>query len=138
MKRCITQRNCKIICVIPDDGKREYGNTVYTQDDLGNRFLYAHLKEIIVELNQKVRAGGLIGIMGNTGNSSGPHLHYGMYLPGDSLSDLRGPNAIDPSDYLKENGYPVENGVISNPYGRVFSIEELGIKNRKHMGVDFV
>jgi hypothetical protein len=54
---------------------------------------FAHLSEIGVKLGQQVRAGQRIGLSGNTGISSGPHLHFGAFNGG-------WPNDIDPLAYL--------------------------------------
>ena len=48
--------------------------------------LYGHLKSISVKSGQYVKAGQLIGYMGSTGNSTGPHLHFTMYLAGTETS----------------------------------------------------
>ena len=53
-----------------------YGNFVEIQHKLGFRTRYGHLKKILVKKGQVVKKGDIIGIMGNTGRSTGPHLHY--------------------------------------------------------------
>lgn len=55
-----------------------YGNTVMvTHGEIMT--LYAHLDKYVVKVGQKVKAGELIAYVGNTGNSTGPHLHWGAY-----------------------------------------------------------
>ncbi|SHJ44001.1 M23 family metallopeptidase [Desulfofundulus thermosubterraneus] len=54
-----------------------YGNTVCVYDGV-HMYLYAHLSEIDVSEKQAVRPGDRIGAVGNTGNSYGPHLHFGV------------------------------------------------------------
>jgi lipoprotein NlpD len=54
---------------------RRYGNTVLIAHGKGSYTYYAHLNEILVKKNQKVRKGQKIGLVGNTGRSTGPHLH---------------------------------------------------------------
>ena len=57
--------------------------------------LYMHLASITVKRGQKVKRGDQIGLMDNTGGSSGPHLHYEVRKGGSS-----GGSAIDPITFL--------------------------------------
>lgn len=52
-----------------------YGNLVIVENGAYKTY-YAHLSEIPVSVGESVRAGDVIGLSGNTGNSTGPHLHY--------------------------------------------------------------
>jgi len=67
-----------------------YGKMIMIEKD-GWATLYAHLDKIVVYEGQKVRQGEVIGALGNTGRSSGPHLHF-------EIRKLDGP--IDPLPYL--------------------------------------
>lgn len=58
-----------------------YGNCVIIQHNDTKATLYAHLSTIKVAVNQHVRQGEKIGESGNTGNSTGPHLHFEMRGP---------------------------------------------------------
>ena len=53
-----------------------YGNNVVIDHGFGYKTRYAHLKSIGVAEGMKVKRGECIGISGNSGRSSGPHLHY--------------------------------------------------------------
>lgn len=53
-----------------------YGNAIIVNHGEGHRAVYAHLSKILVKPDEKVVEGQLIGYSGNTGNSSGPHLHF--------------------------------------------------------------
>jgi len=55
-----------------------YGNVVVIDHGYGWQTLYAHLSYVGVGCGQSVYQGGVIGSMGSTGNSSGPHLHFEM------------------------------------------------------------
>src|SRR5574344_617574 len=66
-------------------GKKGYGN--YVLLDYGNlQCLYGHLSRIAVKQNEKVEAGTIIGISGNSGKSTGPHLHLRMEKDGKSVN----------------------------------------------------
>ncbi len=53
-----------------------YGNVIFVNHGYGFETRYAHLSRIKVTAGQKVTRGELIGLVGNTGVSTGPHLHY--------------------------------------------------------------
>lgn len=58
------------------------GNLVVVDHGYGYRTAYAHLSQIRVHVGDTVQAGQVIGLSGNTGRSTGPHLHYAVYLNG--------------------------------------------------------
>ena len=53
-----------------------YGNFITIKHEDNYETVYCHLKKIFVELNQKVQSGMIIGTVGTTGMSTGPHLHF--------------------------------------------------------------
>lgn len=62
-----------------------YGNLVIIENG-PYRTYYAHLSEIPVKVGQVVEAGKVIGLSGNTGNSTGPHLHYEVRRNGQQIN----------------------------------------------------
>jgi len=64
------------VIVDVDRSKRGYGNTIIIDHGFGYKTLYAHLSEIRVSVGRKVKRGEVIGLVGNTGMSLAPHLHY--------------------------------------------------------------
>ena len=56
-----------------------YGNMVMIDHGNGFRTLYAHLNSVFVSPGESVSKGTQLGTVGNTGNSTGPHLHMGVY-----------------------------------------------------------
>ena len=57
--------------------------------------LYAHLARATVSQGQSVTVGQQIGVIGSTGHSTGPHLHFEVRIGGNSTS-----NRVDPEAYL--------------------------------------
>jgi murein DD-endopeptidase MepM/ murein hydrolase activator NlpD len=53
-----------------------YGKMVLLQHGFGISTIYGHLSEILVREGMKVRRGEMVGRMGSTGRSTGPHVHY--------------------------------------------------------------
>lgn len=68
-----------------------YGYHVVLKNEQGYETLYAHLSKLEVRPNQAIEQGQLIGYMGNTGRSTGTHLHYSVFRNGQ---------AVDPKPYM--------------------------------------
>jgi murein DD-endopeptidase MepM/ murein hydrolase activator NlpD len=60
----------------------EYGVTVILDHGHDVRSLYGHMSKTVVQAGQKVERGTVIGYTGNTGRTSGPHLHYEIIVRG--------------------------------------------------------
>jgi murein DD-endopeptidase MepM/ murein hydrolase activator NlpD len=67
-----------------------YGNLVVIEHDAGMTSWYAHLDTIAVKAGQCVGSGAIIGTVGSTGNSTGPHLHFELRLRGAAVDPLTG------------------------------------------------
>lgn len=74
------------------DQSTTYGNVIEVTHDSGLVTLYAHNKELFVELGEIVRKGQEIAAMGTTGRSTGPHVHFEVYKNGRS---------VDPASYIQ-------------------------------------
>ena len=72
--------------------QRGYGNVIKIQHELGIETRYGHLSKIHVSQGQRVSRGTRIGDSGNTGRSTGPHLHYEVRVNG---------TAVDPMKFIK-------------------------------------
>ena len=91
--------------------KQGYGNTVILDHGYGYKTLYAHLYKILVRKGQRVRRSDVIALVGNTGKSTGPHLHYEVRLNG---------RAVDPRNYYFNDLSPEEYDQmiqLSNNFG---------------------
>jgi len=71
--------------------QRGYGNVVYVDHGSGLSTRYGHLSEIDVTVGQSVTRGQTIGLVGSTGRSTGPHLHYEVRINNQP---------VDPKQYL--------------------------------------
>jgi murein DD-endopeptidase MepM/ murein hydrolase activator NlpD len=65
-----------------------YGRVVEIAHGFGIRTLFAHLEAPRVAEGQRVRRGDLVGIVGSTGRSTGPHLHYEVQVAGKPVNPL--------------------------------------------------
>jgi len=64
------------------------GNVVYVDHGLGLFSMYAHLSAFDVRPGQRVSRGQVLGRVGSTGRSTGPHLHLGCYVLGTAVDPV--------------------------------------------------
>lgn len=74
--------------VIVSGWQNAYGNTVVVDHGGGITTLYAHMSKIIVSKGDEVSAGDIIGRVGSTGWSTGPHLHFEVRVDGKTKNPL--------------------------------------------------
>ncbi len=76
--------------IVADTGYNSvFGNYIIIRHDNGYQSLYAHLSEINVRQGSKVAQSATIGRSGNTGQSTGPHLHFSIFKNGQALDPLK-------------------------------------------------
>ncbi|MET8830040.1 M23 family metallopeptidase [Streptomyces sp. NPDC004610] len=78
-----------------------YGNAVVIKHGNGMFSQYAHLSQVNVKIGQIVKTGQKIALSGNTGNSSGPHLHFEIRKSANYGS------AVDPVSFLRAKGLSI-------------------------------
>jgi len=92
------------------DGTGAIGKGLSVQMPDGTRTIYGHMNEVKARIGEHVNAGDIVGLSGNTGNSTGPHLHFGM-------KDASG-HVIDPTPHAEKlasiSGDHVSPGVITS------------------------
>ncbi len=71
-----------------DNNSSGYGNHVRIDHGNGYVSLYAHLSRYNVHKGQKVKRGDIVGFVGSTGRSTGPHLHYEIFKDGERINPL--------------------------------------------------
>ena len=93
---------------------RGYGKYVVIRHDNGLETYYAHMSKQLVHENQDVRAGDPIGLGGNTGRSTGSHLHFETRLCGIALNpalmfDFRNQDVVDDYFTFRKSSYQRES-----------------------------
>jgi murein DD-endopeptidase MepM/ murein hydrolase activator NlpD len=73
--------------------KNGYGNVIEVDHGYGYRTLYGHCSKLVAKTGDTVNQGDLIALVGSTGHSTGPHLHYEVIV-----DDTK----VDPTSFLKE------------------------------------
>lgn len=66
-----------------------YGKIISINHEYGLKTKYAHLEEVLVKKGQHVKRGQKIALVGDTGRTTGPHLHYEVHLNGAPVNPLR-------------------------------------------------
>lgn len=93
----------------PQDGYKSYGRVMYLKTDGGPEVLYAHLSQRGLAAGARVKGGSIIGKSGNTGNTTGPHLHFGS-------------KGTSPYTYFENGGHTLSEGLAHlHPYETVLS-----------------
>ena len=88
------------------DDPQRYGNHVVVQHYAGYSTLYAHMVRTNVTWGQPVRAGDVIGWVGSTGNSSGPHVHFEVRFAGSPQDPMPYLDGSPPDPFVLPAGWP--------------------------------
>ncbi len=83
-----------------DANMQGYGNHVVINHGFSYQTLYGHMSKIIAKAGQKVKRGQLIGLVGSTGLSTAPHLHYEVIKNGQKVNPINFYyNDLNPEEY---------------------------------------
>jgi len=74
--------------VVLSQDMRVHGGTIIISHGQGILSILCHLKERLIKKGEKVEKDQLIGLMGQTGLATGPHLHWGLYVSGTTIDPL--------------------------------------------------
>lgn len=77
--------------IVAEDSGNGYGNYIILDHQNGYKTLYGHNSELLVSVGDIVAKGDKIALSGNTGNSTGPHLHFEIHV---------GDEKVDPQQYV--------------------------------------
>jgi hypothetical protein len=102
------------------DGTGLIGKGLSVQMPDGTRAIYGHMNEVKAHVGDHLNAGDIVGLSGNTGNSTGPHLHFG-------LKDADG-SVLDPTPYADK--LASISGEHLGPLGKVFAIGTESIREK--------
>jgi hypothetical protein len=102
------------------DGTGLIGKGLSVQMPDGTRAIYGHMNEVKAHVGDHVNAGDIVGLSGNTGNSTGPHLHFGLKNANGSV--------IDPTPYADK--LASISGEHLGPLGKVIAIGTESIREK--------
>ena len=109
-----------------DYERNGYGHYVVIRHDNGLETVYAHLSRVLCTINQDVAAGDVIGLGGNSGHSTGPHLHYEARFLGNAFNTAK---LIDyQTKTLRTNPFVI---TLADTYSHNAALKELA-KARYH------
>jgi murein DD-endopeptidase MepM/ murein hydrolase activator NlpD len=123
-----------------------YGNVVVIEHDFGYRgqkiwTLYAHMSSVLVEAGDYVEAGQIIGLIGGTGDVSGPHVHMEVRMGSNSYFAVYNPllwiapyvgHGVVAGRVTRPDGTLAEDGVVTlSQYGRVVETTTTYISPKK-------
>lgn len=121
-----------------------YGNYVMVRHHNGLETLYGHLSEHKVQVGQLVKAGECIGLAGNTGRSSGPHLHFEVRYKGNAINpthifDFENESITDFTFLLNPQHFKYISSQRQKVYHRIRPGDTLyGLSRRYHVKASYI
>lgn len=96
-----------IVSRIADYGDVSLGKAVFVKTHTGYQYIFGHLSDVKVSLGERIHSGDILALSGNTGNSTGPHLHFGLVDKAGAF--------VDPTQVELD---PKKYGLLSQIIGR--------------------
>lgn len=95
-----------------------YGNYVLIRHNNGFETVYGHLSKLLVDTEQKVKAGDPIGLGGSTGHSTGPHLHFEVRYLGNPINpedviDFQSERVREPEYLVCAKTFKYKNDIVA-------------------------
>lgn len=101
---------------ITNYGNENIGTGVIIRTDDGTRFIYGHLSEASVNVGDQITTGQLIGLSGNTGHSTGAHLHFAVHQDGQFVNPMSYRDSLDAlSGDVVAGVHNLGSSLITNP-----------------------
>lgn len=107
-----------------EKNNKSYGNYVWIANNDGTGALYAHMSSLSVNKGDKVQPKTVLGVEGNTGNSTGSHLHLGISSSQDWSITHSKKLWISPAVWLGINESSAKKGAVLNGEGMVSGLEQ--------------
>lgn len=99
-------------------GRKGYGKNLIVDHGFGYQTRYAHLSKLLVTPGQWVKRGELIAEVGNTGGSTGPHLHYEVLYQGVNVNPISYfKRDMDPAEFEKIIESANDNAIYESEFG---------------------
>ena len=119
-----------LFTLAPDNKDDDYGQAVEIRHDFGYKgqqlyTVYAHMSKVIAVLGQHVETGEVIGMVGSTGRSTGPHLHFEIRLGRDTFYNTYNPELWT----APPQGWGVLVGQIQDAKGNTLNQLEVLVRN---------
>jgi murein DD-endopeptidase MepM/ murein hydrolase activator NlpD len=96
----------RVVVVDHDVQETDEGGGTYTRKGV-YRTEYGHLDRMLVQVGERVKRGQQIGCLGNTGRSTGPHLHYAVRYQDRGFGELKGYKGyVNPADFVLDGMPP--------------------------------
>lgn len=114
-----------------------YGNYIVVEHDNGLKTLYAHCSSLLADVGSSVKKGQIIALSGNTGNSTGPHLHFEVRINDERVDPAKyiGIYAKENKDSQKVNDIIKTVNMTASQIEFINSIKDAAIEGYQHYNI---